>query len=134
VHSLRPNPKNNIQEGWRTLDFLAHHPESCHMVHMPCMPDVTHCLGDVRHICPMISSCTTLGSVKRRVPHLAPHAGRQEMPHVTCAARSFVVGYPSRKAAPQRERNFACSGHGCASWHLPARHILLFPRAKSSAC
>lgn len=28
----RPNPKTNIQEGWRILDFLAHHPESCHIV------------------------------------------------------------------------------------------------------
>lgn len=32
VHALRPNPKNHIQEGWRILDFLAHHPESTHMV------------------------------------------------------------------------------------------------------
>eukprot|EP00884_Botryococcus_braunii_P020217 jgi/Botrbrau1/687/Bobra.160_2s0010.1 len=32
VHALRPNPKNHIQEGWRILDFLAHHPESTHML------------------------------------------------------------------------------------------------------
>ncbi|BDA47324.1 Catalase isozyme B [Coccomyxa sp. Obi] len=32
VHSLRPNPKTNIQEGWRILDFLQHHPESCHIL------------------------------------------------------------------------------------------------------
>ena len=32
VHSLRPNPKNHIQEGWRILDFLSHHPESCHIL------------------------------------------------------------------------------------------------------
>jgi hypothetical protein len=36
VHSLRPNPKNHIQEGWRILDYLAHFPESCHIVrHSP---------------------------------------------------------------------------------------------------
>jgi hypothetical protein len=34
VHALRPNPKNHIQEGWRILDFLAHHPESTHMVRL----------------------------------------------------------------------------------------------------
>ena len=32
VHALRPNPKNNIQEAWRFLDFLSHHPESAHVV------------------------------------------------------------------------------------------------------
>ena len=32
VHALRPNPKNHIQEGWRILDFLSHHPESCHVL------------------------------------------------------------------------------------------------------
>ena len=32
VHALRPNPKTNIQEGWRILDFLSHHPESVHIV------------------------------------------------------------------------------------------------------
>ena len=28
IRSLRPNPKNHLQEGWRILDFLSHHPES----------------------------------------------------------------------------------------------------------
>ncbi|CAL5220763.1 g2827 [Coccomyxa viridis] len=32
VHCLRPNPKTNIQEGWRILDFLSHHPESVHIL------------------------------------------------------------------------------------------------------
>jgi catalase len=32
VHALRPNPVNHIQEGWRILDFLVNHPESCHML------------------------------------------------------------------------------------------------------
>ncbi|KAK9819827.1 hypothetical protein WJX72_002822 [[Myrmecia] bisecta] len=32
VHALRPNPKNNIQEAWRFLDFLSHHPESAHVM------------------------------------------------------------------------------------------------------
>ncbi|KAK9814659.1 hypothetical protein WJX72_009344 [[Myrmecia] bisecta] len=32
VHALRPNPRNHIQEGWRALDFLAHHPESTHIL------------------------------------------------------------------------------------------------------
>lgn len=31
VHSLRPNPKTHIQEGWRILDFLSSKPESCAM-------------------------------------------------------------------------------------------------------
>ena len=35
VHCLRPNPKTNIQEGWRILDFLSHHPESVHIVRIP---------------------------------------------------------------------------------------------------
>ena len=35
VHALRPNPKTNIQEGWRILDFLSHHPESVHIVRRP---------------------------------------------------------------------------------------------------
>ena len=35
VHCLRPNPKTNIQEGWRILDFLSHHPESVHIVRLP---------------------------------------------------------------------------------------------------
>ena len=34
VHALRPNPKTNIQEGWRILDFLSHHPESVHIVRL----------------------------------------------------------------------------------------------------
>lgn len=32
VHAFKPNPKNNQQEPWRFLDFLSHHPESCHMM------------------------------------------------------------------------------------------------------
>lgn len=32
VHSLKPNPKNHIQEGWRIADFFSHHPEALHMV------------------------------------------------------------------------------------------------------
>ncbi len=32
VHALRPNPRNNIQEAWRFLDFLSYHPESAHIV------------------------------------------------------------------------------------------------------
>lgn len=28
IRCLRPNPKNHLQEGWRILDFLSHHPES----------------------------------------------------------------------------------------------------------
>jgi catalase len=32
VHCLRPNPKNNIQEAWRILDFLSFHPESVNIV------------------------------------------------------------------------------------------------------
>ena len=35
VHSLRPNPKTHIQEGWRILDFLGNYPESTLMVHPP---------------------------------------------------------------------------------------------------
>ncbi|PSC73747.1 catalase isozyme 1 [Micractinium conductrix] len=31
VHSLKPNPKSHIQEGWRIADFFSHHPESMHM-------------------------------------------------------------------------------------------------------
>jgi Catalase len=44
VHSLKPSPKKHLQEGWRVLDFLSHHPESCHIVSadrplvlLPCM-------------------------------------------------------------------------------------------------
>lgn len=29
VHSLKPSPRRHLQEGWRILDFLSHHPESC---------------------------------------------------------------------------------------------------------
>ena len=29
---LKPNPVTGIQEGWRVLDFLSHHPESTHVV------------------------------------------------------------------------------------------------------
>ncbi len=32
VRCLRPNPKNHLQEGWRILDFLSHHPESIFVV------------------------------------------------------------------------------------------------------
>jgi hypothetical protein len=32
VHSLKPNPKSHIQEGWRIADFFSHHPEAMHMV------------------------------------------------------------------------------------------------------
>jgi catalase len=32
VHCLRPNPRNHIQEGWRALDFLGHHPESTNIL------------------------------------------------------------------------------------------------------
>ena len=39
VHCLRPNPKTHIQEGWRILDFLSHHPESVHIVRpAACLP------------------------------------------------------------------------------------------------
>lgn len=32
VHAFRPNPRTENQEWWRILDFLSHHPESCHML------------------------------------------------------------------------------------------------------
>eukprot|EP00208_Stichococcus_sp_RCC1054_P007127 CAMPEP_0206137762 /NCGR_PEP_ID=MMETSP1473-20131121/2828_1 /ASSEMBLY_ACC=CAM_ASM_001109 /TAXON_ID=1461547 /ORGANISM="Stichococcus sp, Strain RCC1054" /LENGTH=516 /DNA_ID=CAMNT_0053530991 /DNA_START=179 /DNA_END=1729 /DNA_ORIENTATION=+ len=32
VHCLKPSPKKHVQEGWRILDFLSHHPESCHIL------------------------------------------------------------------------------------------------------
>jgi hypothetical protein len=32
VHSLKPNPRSHIQEGWRIADFFSHHPEALHMV------------------------------------------------------------------------------------------------------
>ena len=38
VHALRPNPKNNIQEGWRILDWFAAHPEGLNLF--------TYLLGD----------------------------------------------------------------------------------------
>ncbi|KAG6773750.1 hypothetical protein POTOM_021067 [Populus tomentosa] len=28
IHAFKPNPKSHIQEYWRVLDFLSHHPES----------------------------------------------------------------------------------------------------------
>ncbi|MBL2516179.1 catalase, partial [Klebsiella pneumoniae] len=28
IHAFKPNPKSHIQENWRILDFLSHHPES----------------------------------------------------------------------------------------------------------
>lgn len=31
VHSLKPNPKTNLQEDWRVADFFSHIPESMHM-------------------------------------------------------------------------------------------------------
>lgn len=34
VHSLKPSPRKHVQEGWRVLDFLSHHPESCHIVRL----------------------------------------------------------------------------------------------------
>lgn len=38
VHALRPNPKNNIQEGWRILDWFSAHPEGLNLF--------TYLLGD----------------------------------------------------------------------------------------
>jgi len=32
VHAFKPNPKTNLQEEWRIMDFLSHHPESIHML------------------------------------------------------------------------------------------------------
>ncbi|GLC39807.1 catalase A [Pleodorina starrii] len=32
VHAFKPNPKSHIQESWRIMDFLSHHPESAHML------------------------------------------------------------------------------------------------------
>ena len=32
VHAFKPNPKSHQQEAWRIMDFLSHHPESCHML------------------------------------------------------------------------------------------------------
>lgn len=40
VHSLKPSPRKHVQEGWRVLDFLSHHPESCNIVRF--LPD-HHC-------------------------------------------------------------------------------------------
>lgn len=31
IHSLKPNPKTNVQEMWRAMDFFSHIPESLHM-------------------------------------------------------------------------------------------------------
>jgi len=31
VHAFKPNPKTNLQENWRIVDFFSHHPESMHM-------------------------------------------------------------------------------------------------------
>ncbi|KAK1400320.1 Catalase [Heracleum sosnowskyi] len=31
VHAFKPNPKSNVQEKWRIMDFFSHHPESLHM-------------------------------------------------------------------------------------------------------
>ncbi|KAG6545799.1 hypothetical protein Mapa_012760 [Marchantia paleacea] len=30
IHAFKPNPKTNIQEYWRVMDFLSHFPESLH--------------------------------------------------------------------------------------------------------
>ncbi len=49
VHSLRPNPKTNIQEGWRILDFLSHHPESCHIVRLPFLSGFGACMAGSRN-------------------------------------------------------------------------------------
>jgi len=38
VHALRPNPWNNIQEGWRILDWFSVHPEGMNLF--------TYLLGD----------------------------------------------------------------------------------------
>lgn len=38
VHALRPNPWNNIQEGWRILDWFSAHPEGMNLF--------TYLLGD----------------------------------------------------------------------------------------
>ena len=38
VHALRANPKNNIQEGWRILDWFSAHPEGINLF--------TYLLGD----------------------------------------------------------------------------------------
>eukprot|EP00182_Erythrolobus_australicus_P007078 CAMPEP_0185829916 /NCGR_PEP_ID=MMETSP1353-20130828/523_1 /TAXON_ID=1077150 /ORGANISM="Erythrolobus australicus, Strain CCMP3124" /LENGTH=490 /DNA_ID=CAMNT_0028527757 /DNA_START=13 /DNA_END=1485 /DNA_ORIENTATION=+ len=32
IHSLKPNPRTEMQEWWRILDFLSHHPESLHVL------------------------------------------------------------------------------------------------------
>jgi len=37
IRCLRPNPKNHLQEGWRILDFLSHHPESIFIVGHCCL-------------------------------------------------------------------------------------------------
>ena len=52
VHCLRPNPKTNIQEGWRILDFLSHHPESVHIVG-PCLAQPVHLLMLLLCFCPI---------------------------------------------------------------------------------
>ncbi|GMH44179.1 hypothetical protein BSKO_12113 [Bryopsis sp. KO-2023] len=31
VHSFKPNPRTNLVENWRFVDFFSHHPESLHM-------------------------------------------------------------------------------------------------------
>lgn len=48
VHALRPNPTNNIQEAWRFLDFLSHHPESAHV--MTWLAGVEGIPTDYRHM------------------------------------------------------------------------------------
>lgn len=32
VHAFKPNPKTNVQESWRFMDFFSTKPESCHML------------------------------------------------------------------------------------------------------
>lgn len=38
IHAFKPSMKKHVQEGWRILDFLSHHPESCNVL--------TYVLGD----------------------------------------------------------------------------------------
>jgi len=60
VHALRPNPKTNIQEGWRILDFLSHHPESVHIVSL-FMAQNTHFHGSLT--CSHLQHLTYLGKI-----------------------------------------------------------------------
>lgn len=31
IHAMKPNPKSNVQEWWRIMDYLSYIPESTHM-------------------------------------------------------------------------------------------------------